>query len=176
MFMKSDIRKEAIEKRKQLNCVELSKKIINNLTSLSEYKQSKNIICYYPLKYEVDTKECFNNLEKQWYLPKVNGKNIDICPLGKLKKGSFGIFEPITNPIKDYKDINMIIIPACAADKSGGRIGYGKGYYDRFLPLLNKSCKKVMLIYSDLIYDNIYSDVHDIKVDITVTDNEILRF
>lgn len=173
--MKSEIRKEAIEKRKMLNCKELSEKIIKNLTSLSEYIKSKNIICYYPLKYEADTKLCLNDSEKTWYLPKVNGELLDICPFGNLKKGAFGILEPQTNPINNYENINMVIIPACAADKSGYRIGWGKGYYDRFLPRLNETCKKVVLVYSSLLYNTVYPDKNDVKADIIVTDKEIFR-
>ena len=173
--MKNELRKEALEKRKMLNCNELSEKIIKNLISLPEYRSSKDIICYYPLKYEADTKMCLEDNQKNWYLPRVNGEALDICPFGNLSKGAFGILEPMTNPISDYEKINMVIIPACAADKSGYRIGWGKGYYDRFLPLLKQTCKKVVLIYSSLLYNTIYPDKNDVKADIIVTDKGIFR-
>lgn len=173
--MKNELRIEALEKRKELNCSELSSLILKNLFELPEYRRSKNIICYHPLKYEADTKECFKDGCKNWFLPRVNGSMLEICPLGSLKKGSFGILEPQSEPIEDYSDIDMIIIPACAADIRGFRLGWGKGYYDRFLPCLPQSCIKAVLVYSELVYETVYPDEYDIKADIIVTDKEILR-
>ena len=172
--MKNKLRKEALEKRRSLDCVKLSEEIIKNLISTKEYKVSKNIINYYPLKYETDTKVLFNDKTKKWYLPRVKGEFLEICPFGKIGKGSFGIQEPKTEAINDYTKINMIIIPACAADRCGYRIGWGKGYYDRFLPLLPKECLKVVLVYSSLIYESIFPSKYDINADMIVTDKEIL--
>lgn len=172
--MKNELRKKAIEIRKTLDCELLSSKIVNNLKNIKEYQKSKNIISYYPLKYEADITGCLND-NKNWFLPKVNGNNLDICPYGKLKKGSFGIMEPITEPIKDYSQINMIIIPACAADKNGYRLGWGKGYYDRFLPNLYNNCTKVVIVYSPLLFNTIFPDKFDVKGDIIISDKEILR-
>ena len=175
MITKNELRLFALETRKTFDCKYQGTNIIKNLVSMPEYRKSKNIICYYPLKYEIDTKICFEDVDKNWYLPKVSGNILEICTFGKLKKGSFGIYEPQTAPIKNYSKINMIIIPACAADKKGYRLGYGKGYYDRFLPGLPKECKKVVLIYSNLLFESVYPDEFDIKSDIIVTDKEILR-
>ena len=173
--MKNELRTKALEKRKTLNCSELSSKIIKNLFKLPEYGCSKNIICYYPLKYEADTKECFKDGCKKWFLPRVNGQRLEICPFRSLKRGAFGILEPQSEPLKNYSDIDMIIIPACAADVQGFRLGWGKGYYDRFLPCLPQNCIKAVLVYSELLYKTVYPDKYDIKADIIVTDKEILR-
>lgn len=173
--MKNTLRKFALEKRKTLDYINLSRKIINNLLSLPEYKKSKNIISYYPLKYEADTKICMQDKGRNIYLPRVKGDLLEICICKNLCKGSFGIMEPQTEAINDFSDIDIILIPACAADKKGYRLGYGKGYYDRFLPLLPESCKKVILIYSELVFDDVYPTNYDIKSDIIVTDKEVLR-
>lgn len=173
--MKNTIRKQAIEKRRTLDCIELSNEIVKNLISVKEYQKSKNIICYYPLNYEVNTKILLENKLKNWYLPRVNGESLEICPCSNLKKGSFGIIEPQSKPIKYYENIDMVIIPACAADRKGYRLGWGKGYYDRFLPKLDNKCIKVIVIYSQLLYDSVFPEKHDIKADLIVTDKEILR-
>ena len=173
--MKLELRKEALEKRKSLNHIELSEIIVQNIKNSREYQKSKNIINYYPLKYEVDTKNLLNDKNKTWYLPRVNGENLEICLNKNLKKGSFGIIEPQCECIKDYSSIDMIIIPACAADIDGYRLGYGKGYYDRFLPKLPITCQKVVVIYSELLYKTICPENFDIKVDMVITDKEILR-
>lgn len=172
--MKNKLRTIALEKRKLINSYTLSIKIIDNLISTNEYKTSKNIIAYYPLKYEIDTKICFLDKTKNWFLPRVNDNILDICPFSQLQRGSFGIMEPNTNALLDYSIIDMIIIPACACDKNGYRLGYGKGYYDRFLPLLSSSCKKIVLTFSELLFDNIYPDKYDVKSDIIITEKEII--
>ena len=100
---------------------------------------------------------------------------MEICPCDDLCRGSFGILEPQTKPITDYSFIDMVIIPACAADKNGYRLGYGKGYYDRFLPLLPITCKKVILIFSDLLYETVYPENYDVKADMIVTENIIYK-
>lgn len=176
--MKNQLRKISIQKRKELDINFLSEKVINNLFSLDEYKNSKNILCYYPLKYEIQTQKCLEDTRKSWYLPRVNGENLEICAYEKksLHCGNFNILEPSNKKIDDLKIIDLVIIPAVAADKNGYRIGYGKGYYDRFLPKLSSDCKKIILVYSECLYDSICPDRYDVMADIIVTDKEILRF
>ncbi len=175
--MKNQLRKIALEKRKNLPVKEYGEKIIQQLFSLEEYKKAKNIICYYPLKYEVNTLLCLEDTSKNWFLPKVNGANLDICPYckEKIKSGSYNIKEPLTDKILSYQNIDIIIIPAVAADKNGYRLGYGKGFYDRFLYSSKINALKIMLIYSDLLFSTIYPETFDKKADIIITDKEILR-
>ena len=175
MTLKNNLRKIALEKRKLLDCNKLSNKIMQNLTSLPKYKESKHIISYSPLKYEVDTRYCNQDKTKDIYLPRVNGDNLDICPCSDLCKGSFGILEPQSSAIIDYSYIDMVLIPACAVDKNGYRLGYGKGFYDRFLPLLPANCLKVVLIFSELLFDTVYPDKYDVKSDIIITEKEIIK-
>lgn len=176
--MKSQLRKLALQKRKELDVDTLSKKIMNNLFSLEEYIKAQNVLTYFPLKYEVQTQNCFSDNSKTWYLPRVNGSDLEICKYDstKLLKGNFNIQEPTNQQILNFDFLDMVIIPCVAADKNGYRIGYGKGYYDRFLPNLPSDCKKVVLVYSELLFDNVFPDVFDVSVDVLITDKEIFRF
>ena len=176
--IKNKLRQYALEKRKSIDTMQCSKQILENLFSIEEYQKSKNILCYYPLKYEADVRPCFEDTNKKWFLPRVKGKNLEICPYckEKLSIGSFNICEPQTEELKTKELIDMIIIPAVAADRNGCRIGYGKGYYDRFLFSLTGNPIKVLLVYSDLLFPCIYPEQFDIRADIVVTDKEILRF
>ena len=175
--MKNELRKLALQKRKELDVQSLSIKVLGNLFSLDEYAFAKNILVYYPLKNEIQTQECLNDFSKTWYLPRVNGENLEVCLYDstKLSKGNFNIQEPTNKKILNLNLLDMVIIPCVAADVNGYRIGYGKGYYDRFLPSLSSSCKKVLLVYSDLLFDTVYPDEYDVKVDILVTDKQIFR-
>ena len=88
-----------------------------------------------------------------------------------FKKSSFGILEP-EGEASDIDDF-VAIMPCLAVDKYGNRIGYGGGYYDKFLK--NKSAFKIALCYDFQFVDKIVSDKHDIKVDCIVTDKQILN-
>ena len=175
--MKSQLRKLALQKRKELDVQTLSERIMNNLYSLEEYKRAKNVLTYFPLKYEVQTQACLKDDLKTWYLPRVTGDDLEVCLYDKeqLSKGNFNILEPTNEKMQDLNFINLVIIPCVAADKKGYRIGYGKGYYDRFLPNLPKSCKKVLLVYSNLLFDDVFHSDFDVCSDIVVTDKEIFR-
>ena len=175
--MKNQLRKEVLQKRKELDVLSLSEKVMNNLFSLDEYKKSKSILTYFPLKYEIQTQCCFADNSKKWYLPRVNGDDLEVCMFqeASLRKGHFNIQEPTNDKISDLSFMDMVIIPCVAEDINGYRIGYGKGYYDRFLPSLSKSCKKVLLVYSDFLLETVYPNEYDVKVDILVTDKQIFR-
>ena len=95
---------------------------------------------FYPTQYELDFRELLND-NKSFYLPKVSGKNLLVCPLTKqLKKSELNIYEPCSEPV-DPKILDLVIVPALMADKNGYRLGYGGGFYDRFLPECNNAFK-----------------------------------
>jgi len=82
--------------------------------------------------------------------------------------GSFGVLEPITNII--YKDDNnsCCIIPGLLFDKNNNRLGYGKGYYDKFLE--NRNIYKIGICFSTFLVDNLITDKYDIKMDEVITE------
>ena len=101
VIMKNQLRKLALQKRKELDVSALSEQVMCNLFSLDVYKNAKNILTYFPLKYEIQTQACFNDDSKIWYLPRVDGENLEVClyEKEKLSKGSFNIQEPINEKI-----------------------------------------------------------------------------
>lgn len=173
--MKNKLRQFAKEYRKTLDTKALGEKIYNKLLELSEYKAAKNVCCYYSFGEEVSTIKLFEDKRKNWFLPKIEGDNLLICPYDKnnLQYNKYKILEAQTLPT--LSNLDMIIIPALAADKKGYRIGYGKGYYDRLLKQINYPILKVILTYSDLLLATIYPDTFDEKCDIIITDKEIYK-
>lgn len=101
------------------------------------YKKAKKIGIYVSLPGEADTlsiiQQSFTTHEV--YVPKVIGEEMEfyqIHSLNDLKEGSFHVLEPITHKIIQPYDIDLMIVPLLAFDHSLYRVGYGKGYYDKY--------------------------------------------
>ena len=148
--------------------------IFNKIVSLKEYKKSNLILTYVSLKEEVDTIELIKhslNRGKQVAVPKCEGNDIVfyyINNLYDLEEGKFGILEPKTNEVVNKFDNSICIIPGIAFDKENNRLGYGKGFYDRFLE--NYKGIKIGLTYRECICDKIDTDENDVKMDMIIKD------
>lgn len=160
---KSTIRKWAKEERKKLDIESLSNKLIMELQKTEEYKQAKNIMIFYPLKYEINLLELLNDSTKKFYLPKINGEDLLCCPYTKgdeLCESCFKTKEPISE--QTNIPIDLVIVPALAVDKNNYRLGYGGGYYDRFLAKVKS--KTIVCISKQFIIDTIYPEKFDIPI------------
>ena len=154
-----------------------------SLFSLEEYKKCKLLLCYVTLGDEVDTENIINKAISDGKRVAVayctdkfgNMEFYYINSLDDLSVKSFGIREP--NPdsctkVTDYSNA-VIIVPGLCFDTDGNRLGYGKGYYDRFLqkyPLFS-----VGLCYNNLIVDNVPTDCYDNKMNVIITDKDVYR-
>ena len=139
--------------------------IINN----TFVKGSKLILIYFSNQDEVDTNGLiifFLSLHKLVAFPKVIGKEIVfyyINSINDVKTGKFGIKEPITgSKVLDYSD-SVCIVPGICFDKNNYRIGYGGGYYDRFLKDYNGYT--IGITYNECLVDKIDIDSYDVKLD-----------
>lgn len=169
-------RKEFIQKRKNVSSKEKwDFKIKEQLLSNQKIMDAENILIYVSKEDEVDTLMIIVELLKckKVYVPKVEDNIISfyrINSLEELKKGAFNILEPIGNKkLDDYKN-SVIIVPGIAFDRKNNRIGYGKGYYDKFLS--NKKIYKIGLSYPPLIVEKIKTEIYDIKMDIVITGDD----
>ena len=173
MQTKAELRFLAKNLRKELDIKDISKRIISILNSLSLYKNAKNIAAYYPIGTEIDLSEIFENKNKKFYLPKIfpveNKMNFYAYVKGdKLKNNKYNIPEP-SESVFSPKKLDIIIIPALMCDKLGYRLGYGKGYYDRFLAENTICAKKVILIPRELMCENLPKEKFDVPADVIVT-------
>lgn len=182
---KKDLRKIILNKRNSIDNntkEEMDREIFNKLINLDLYKEAKNIFIYLSFGSEIDTKPIIDRaLEegKEVYIPKVYKINkemraIRLNTFEDLEKNSMGILEPKDdfNFINKEK-IDLIIVPGAVFDFKGNRIGYGGGYYDRFLSNIKDKRNKIVLAYNLQIVDNIEAEEHDIKVDYIITNSRI---
>src|SRR5208282_3279592 len=108
-------------------------------------------------------------LAKKLYLPKVvKDKNLfhfyPVLDFKTLAKGPFGILEPSGNKPADWEEIDLVLVPGLAFDRTGNRLGFGKGYYDRVLPQLKKTTLTIGLGYSFQIVDKLPAEPHDVPL------------
>lgn len=174
MQTKSELRKKAKEIRNSLDMGKISEKIIKNIKENEIYKQSKNIMIFYPLKHEVNLLELLDD-NKNFYLPKVDGENMHVCPYkngDKLTESTFKTLEPITTAINP-EILDLVFVPALMIDEENHRLGYGGGFYDKFLSKHALNSKKIVAIPSALRIKNLPSESFDVKIDVTICEQEL---
>ncbi len=134
------------------------------------FKKASVVFSYVSFENEISTLDLIEELlkEKRVVVPYCTDKNggmicVEIKSMAELKTGSYGILEPC-NPIEfDKNEIDFCIVPGLAFDTDGGRIGFGKGYYDRFLSGVN--AYKIGICHKELFFENIPKDKLDILMD-----------
>lgn len=172
-------------KRKNLSSYEVFIKswiAQENLFNSNFFSNSKVIGVYYPIHNEVQTFRIINkslSVKKKVCLPKLQDDDILFFPITNLKDlttGRYNIKEPSTNQNTGCYEIDVVIIPGIVFDRYGYRIGYGKGYYDRFLNRFSKeNIISVGLAYDfQIVSDPILHEKHDVKLNFLVTNRNIL--
>ncbi|MEK6957065.1 MAG: 5-formyltetrahydrofolate cyclo-ligase, partial [Thermoproteota archaeon] len=107
-------------------------------------------------------------------LPKVKGEDLEfrkVTDFGNLEKAGFGIMEP-KDRCSVVEDIDLVLVPTVGITRSGVRLGYGFGYYDRFLK--KTSSKTIALTYAKQIVRHIPQAENDVKVNWIVTESECI--
>lgn len=186
---KSEMRKIILEQRKTMTENELktqSAAIAKRLIESDYYKECSTILTYVSFHPEVDTIDIIEdawNEGKSVYVPKVVGKELifyEIHDFVSLTRSKFGILEPIEGVHLEYvskasdKVGKLMLLPGLAFDSSGNRIGYGAGYYDRFLfQHIEDGFTKIALAYSFQLQNQIPTDENDIKTDFIITPNKV---
>lgn len=180
--MKEALRKLILQKRRALPIKQkkfFDKKIRNRLFQLKVFKEAKTVFLYVSKEDEVDTHEILNGLLKQnkkAVVPKIHTKLphlhlVHLDEIKNLKRGKFGILEPKSpHPRVKPDEIDVAIIPGVAFDKTGHRIGYGKGYFDRILHKIKTP--KIGLAYDFQMVDKIQTHIYDMPVSIIITNKK----
>lgn len=185
-FLKKELREQMRRRRNMLSAEEkqrMSGEILRKLTLLDEYKKAEVLFTYVSLSNEVDTFDLIAAALK-------SGKRVAVprCIEGKpliefyfihgrseLEQGSYGLLEPSPKPEMLCKcRKGLCVLPGLSFDREGSRLGYGRGYYDRFLQKFEGD--KVGLCFSPILSDKqLPTGKYDVPAGIIVTDNEIIR-
>lgn len=182
MRTKEEIRKEVRTKKRQMHLEEInskSERIFKRLESLPVWKENQVIFSYVSYNQEVDTRtrmESWLQMEKKLAVPKVVGEEISfflISSMEQLKTGYGGILEPITKMCVDGEH-GILLMPGLAFDNGFHRMGYGGGFYDRYVKKQEGArLTKIALAYEYQIYEEIANESHDQLVDIIITEQSV---
>lgn len=177
------IRQEIKSAKKLLTKEEVSQKsrqIIDRLIDTTEYKEAARIYTYVNYNTEVDTilliQKAFDD-GKIVLVPKVYEDVMKfhvLTSLEELEKGAYGILEPKSFTKTDEIHSGLMIMPGLCFDRECHRIGYGGGFYDKYLEQ-HQDFYKISLCYDFQIYDKIPSDEYDIKVDKVISENRVIQ-
>jgi 5-formyltetrahydrofolate cyclo-ligase len=188
MTAKEAIRREVLEKRDSLHLEIKAEKdalIRQRLFALPEFAEAKVILLYASFRSEADTLKILADsfsIGKRILLPRVDKEKrslvlYEIEVLHDLFPGFMGIPEPLVTPerVRGVDAADLVIIPGSAFDSRGNRLGYGAGYYDILLSERTKNMPLVALAYEEQIVDGIPAEQHDVKVDMIITDQRLIR-
>lgn len=153
--------------------------LLLQVVSLKEFVSARNIMIYYSVRREPDTHKIIEaalSMGKTLAFPFCrNGGRMDariVSNPGDLRPALLGIpAPPESAPVIEREDLELVIVPALTYDRSGYRLGYGGGYYDRYLS--GAAAFTVGLARERLIRDNLPSEPHDVAVKCLVTECEV---
>lgn len=180
---KSQLRKECLALRKALDAemrAQASLAICERLEAWNVFQQSQTILSYMPIKSEADlTPLMKRHPQKRWALPRIvpqeNRRMVfhEYNPR-RMARHSFGMEEPSPDaPLIRPAEIELALVPGVAFDRRGFRLGYGGGYFDRFLEGFQGVSAGIA--FRALLFETVPRAAHDIPMKWVVTESETLK-
>jgi 5-formyltetrahydrofolate cyclo-ligase len=184
--MKASLRKRILEIRKNLSETEVREKsdqIKKQLYAITPFAEAQTILFYVSYDNEVSTHEIIKGCLSQGKkvvvpISQIQTQSLLLSELHHwedLEPGSYNILEPKKHAVKevDIERVDLIFVPGVAFDKTGRRIGHGKGYYDRLLRESSHALS-IGLAFEFQIVDRVPTEEHDISVNIIVTEQRTI--
>ena len=185
---KQQIRAAIRETRRTLSArKQRSETILDRLRQCVEYSRAESVLCYLGHRSEVQTEsliaERLQNAQ-QTLLPWCKEDELRLFrlhSLDELEPGAFGIPEPglelKNDPTRaaDVQEVDLILIPGLAFDRNGGRLGQGKGFYDKLLSRARETTTLVGIGFDCQLVDHVPTEPHDVPLQIVITESETIR-
>lgn len=181
---KSVVRQLFMTKRHQLDPIlreTASQFIVDFLTQLPEYSTSKTVALYAASHGEASLRRFFDRCisdGKSCYFPRLEEDYLvfhQVAAWTELTPGAYGILAPLMNrAVLTPAHCDMMVVPGVAFDRAGSRLGRGKGYYDRYLPMVGGCHIGVCL--EAFVVESLPVESHDARMHLLVTESGVLRF
>jgi len=180
---KPQLRRAAIARRQALSekqRSDYSLRIVQRLEAFLNDRSDHAVLAYRSQPDEVDTAALFDDLKQTLYAPRMEAdQHLEwhrITADSAWKRGPFGILEPVGGPLWQADDGPAIILcPLTAFDRSGNRLGMGKGFFDRWLAAHRQGIAHIIgLAFSCQEFELVPAEPHDIPLDIVISENEVI--
>ena len=187
---KSELRKIYLAHQKSLSDGlrgEKSLQIADLFFQTFDLRKVEYLHCFLPIErtHEIDTKLIFQQIWQNFpqiktLVPRVNFQtneieNLKLTPETNLVQNVWQIDEPADNELVENERIDMVLVPLLCFDARGFRVGYGKGFYDKFLTKCRKDCVKIGLSFFLPVEEISDINEHDIALPYSVTPNEVFK-
>lgn len=186
-LLKSEVRKQAAQARREHSDRDRASALIcERLVQWPEWEESRTILFYISIRDEVITIPLLQRElagARRCVVPYCSGDTLQLIHLkewSELAPGAFGILEPVPELREDPsrqcppEAIDLAIIPGVAFDRRGGRLGHGRGFYDRLLPQLRTDCPRVGLSFECQLVPHIPMEPHDQYMQTIITERELI--
>lgn len=161
--MREELPKDQVRARSTAVC--------RRLAAMPVVSQADTILAYLAFRNEVDLRPLFDLLPNiRWVLPRIQGKRMTLHPYEpeRLVRHRYGILEPRPDaPMVEPDEIDVVLLPGVSFDAQGGRLGFGGGFYDRFL--LQTDATRIGVCYDCCLAEELPCAEHDQPVDWVVT-------
>ena len=186
---KSFLRKRILALRRSQSPQVIARKsdeVKRKLLRTAQFCEARTIFFYLALADEVQTEKLIDHslkLGKRVAVPLIESHNNQILisklkdPKRELEPGRLGILQPKKNFYRPLttEELELVIVPGVAFDKRGSRLGFGKGFYDRFLKRVPDKTKSIALAFELQLVDDIRPQPHDAPVDYIITEKRIIE-
>ena len=178
---KNKIREKITNLKKEVSVesfLQKSVEVMEVLEITGVFQEARNIFIYNSMPDEVNTSEFIKKWwgEKNFFLPVTLKEGLVFrkytTDTVMQQRSSFGIEEPQGDDFTDYNKVDLIIVPGLAFDRKQNRVGYGKGYYDRFLPKIK--APKIGICFDFQLLDVVPAGNNDVKMDYIVSENDLI--
>ena len=190
-MLKAEIRKIYLTKQKSLSEAErqkASKQIRNLFFDSFDLNKIFYLHCFLPIEKfnEINTRLIFERIWREFrhvetLVPRVNFEtkeieNLKFSPEIELIENEWKIHEPTHNELIETDKIDAVLVPLLCFDEEGFRVGYGKGFYDKFLKTCRTDCLKIGLSYFEPVAEISDAESHDVEINYCVTPERIWKF
>lgn len=155
-------------------------RVESRLLELDAVGEARTVLLFYSFGTEVETGMLLRRLHdrgKRLLLPYLEGSGMEVAevhPDEPLTPTGYGPPEPALRRPVDPAEVDLVIAPGLAFDRGGHRLGYGAGYYDRFLARLGPGAIRIGIGYAEQLVEELPVEPHDVRLDLVVTDAEVV--